>query len=132
MISTYTDLRKRLIYNWVTFPGMLYFLIYHLVTKFDQMITYVLGFLILGGITLVIALISNSIGGGDIKLFALLGLAFDMNVGLDVYFFTYMSAVIIGIPLLILGKVFPERIKIKDLPMAPFMAIGTVVVYYLM
>ncbi|MBM7597890.1 prepilin signal peptidase PulO-like enzyme (type II secretory pathway) [Virgibacillus halotolerans] len=57
---------------------------------------------------------------------------FDMNVGLDVYFFTYMSAVIIGIPLLILGKVFPERIKIKDLPMAPFMAIGTVVVYYLM
>jgi Flp pilus assembly protein protease CpaA len=132
IVSTYTDLYKKLIYNWVTFPSLLYFLVYHLIIDFDQMITYILGFFILGGVTLVIALISRSVGGGDIKLFAVLGLAYGMNIGIDIFFFSYLCAVIVAVPILLLGKLFPEKVKIKDLPMAPFMAIGTLTVYYLM
>jgi len=129
LISTYTDLRRRLIYNWTTFPGMFYFLFYHVLINTNDVFNYVLGFFVLGGISIIIDLFTKSIGGGDIKLFALLGLAFGLQTGLYVYFYSFASAVVIGLPLLILNKLFPNKIKVKSIPMAPFMAIGTMLTY---
>ncbi|WP_414648391.1 prepilin peptidase, partial [Cerasibacillus sp.] len=74
-IATYTDLKERLIYNWLNFPGMLYFLVYHVLFNTSHLLVYILGFLVLGGVSFLIDLFTNSIGGGDIKLFALIGMA---------------------------------------------------------
>ncbi|SET33794.1 leader peptidase (prepilin peptidase) / N-methyltransferase/leader peptidase (prepilin peptidase) / N-methyltransferase [Oceanobacillus limi] len=130
LISTYTDLKSRLIYNWITFPGMAYFLIYHLLINFNDIFTYLLGFLIVGGICFFIAVVSNSLGGGDIKLFALLGLAFGWITGLYILFYSYLFAVIIALPLLLLKKIFPKKFTVKEMPMAPFITVGTFLTYF--
>lgn len=129
LISTYTDFRKRLIYNWLTVPGMVYFLIYHLVVNLHHITTYLLGFIVLGGISLLIALISNGIGGGDIKLLALLGLALGLEVGVTLYVFSYIFASFIVILVLIARKLQPGKFINKELPMAPFFALGTLATY---
>jgi len=128
-IATYTDLKERLIYNWLNFPGMLYFLVYHVLFNTSHLLVYILGFLVLGGVSFLIDLFTNSIGGGDIKLFALIGMAVGLHTGLYVYFFSFATASFIGLPILILGKIFPNHIKIKNIPMAPFIALGTLITY---
>ncbi|SES21459.1 leader peptidase (prepilin peptidase) / N-methyltransferase [Gracilibacillus ureilyticus] len=129
VISTFTDLKSRRIYNWLTFPGMIYFGLYHLVFNLQNIFTYILGFLLVGGICFLIAMFSNSLGGGDIKLLALLGLAFGINAGFYILLYSYLLTAVIAVPILILKKINPDKMYIKEIPMAPFIALGTFIVY---
>ncbi|RLL46505.1 prepilin peptidase [Oceanobacillus piezotolerans] len=129
MIATYTDIKSRLIYDWITLPGMLYFFLYQLAANTAHFASWLLGFLVLGGISFFIAWTTNSLGGGDIKLFALIGLAYGLEVGLLIYFYTYVCAVLYSMPLIIIKKFFPAKSTITSIPMAPFIALGVIVTY---
>ncbi|MGZ0050949.1 prepilin peptidase [Brevibacillus gelatini] len=63
-VAVYTDLRYRLIYDWLTLPGIAYFLIAHAVLRPDNWAAHVLGVVVLGGLSLGMAVVSNGQLGG--------------------------------------------------------------------
>lgn len=124
-VAVYTDLRSKMIYDWVTLPGIAYFLLYHAFVHTDRWFSFVLGVVVLGGITLVMAIISRGqLGGGDIKLFAVVGAALGWQAGLLVMGLTYLLAGLCVIPIWIAAKVMKRSNK-KEIPMAPYIASGT-------
>ncbi|WP_238933542.1 prepilin peptidase [Brevibacillus choshinensis] len=126
IIAVYTDLRRRLIYDWLTLPGIAYFLIYHAFAHPDQWTMYGLGVVLTGGISLLMAMVSNGqLGGGDIKLFALVGAAVGWEAGLYILCFTYLLAGLIVIPIWLASKWSGNQATGREIPLAPFIAGGT-------
>ncbi|MBO8165497.1 MAG: prepilin peptidase [Brevibacillus sp.] len=132
LLSTYTDLRWRLIYNWLTLPGTAFFLLCHAVIGPGTFGSSILGTLSLGGVSLILAVLSHGqMGGGDIKLFAMLGAALGWQAGLAVLVYTYVLAGAAALLIVLLRRMFPGARSVKELPMAPFIAAGTALVYLL-
>ncbi|USG65688.1 A24 family peptidase [Brevibacillus ruminantium] len=126
VIATITDIRRRMIYNWLTLPGIAYFLIVHAILHPGQWFTYMLGMLLLGGISLLMAIVSRGqLGGGDIKLLALVGAAVGWQAGIYALVFTYILACLVAIPIWIASKFSRKTGGSQALPMAPFIAGGT-------
>ena len=81
------------------------------------------GFLLL----LLIAMLSKGgMGGGDIKLFAILGLVFGYQELLLVFFFSTLFGTIFGVTALLTGKVKRKQ----HIPFGPSIAIGAIVTYF--
>ncbi|MDV2684894.1 prepilin peptidase [Alkalihalophilus lindianensis] len=79
------------------------------------------------GLLLLIAIVSKGgMGGGDIKLFALLGLVLGwQNVLLAFFFSCFYGTIIAGVGML-LGKVK----RGKPIPFGPFIVLGTITAYF--
>ncbi|MFS0861730.1 prepilin peptidase [Fredinandcohnia sp. 179-A 10B2 NHS] len=89
----------------------------------DMLLGSAVGFLLL----LVIALVSKGgMGGGDIKLYAVLGIALGWKLVLLSFFFATITGTILGLVGMALGKVK----KGKPMPFGPAIVIGTLVAYY--
>ncbi|SDJ01774.1 prepilin peptidase [Natribacillus halophilus] len=132
LFSAFTDLKKRLIYDKVTIPGMVYFLIFNAIIDISHFHHYLLGGLLLGGIHLFLAVVSQGqIGGGDIKLFALIGFAMGGEAGFTIFIYTYLIAGLWAIPYLIYIKVIRKQKNAPMVPLAPFIALGVLVFYLL-
>ncbi|GAM12066.1 prepilin peptidase [Mesobacillus selenatarsenatis] len=89
----------------------------------DSVAGAVAGFLIL----LFIALISKGgMGGGDIKLFALIGFAVGFKTMILSFFFATFYGAFFGIAAMLLGFVKRKQ----AIPFGPFIAIGTLTAYF--
>jgi prepilin peptidase CpaA len=101
LVSTYTDVRWRIIYNWNTYPGILVALggnlvgslltldprIWGVVGFYDSL----LGFLACSGIMLIcFVFFAGGIGGGDIKLLAMTGAFLGLSKGFEVMLWTFV------------------------------------------
>ncbi|PLS16862.1 prepilin peptidase [Bacillus sp. M6-12] len=90
---------------------------------FDSILGAAAGFLLL----LLIAVVSKGgMGGGDIKLFAVLGLLLGMKSVLLSFMFSTFFGAVFGIVGLLIGAV--ERKK--PIPFGPFIAMGTLAAYF--
>ncbi|MFZ7945565.1 prepilin peptidase [Neobacillus sp. 19] len=89
----------------------------------DSLLGAVTGFVLL----LLIALVSKGgMGGGDVKLYAVLGLVLGVKLVLLSFFLsTLLGAVIGGLALLL--KIVKKR---QPVPFGPFIAAGTLIAYY--
>lgn len=67
----------------------------------------------------------GQLGGGDIKLFALIGAAVGWEAGMYVMLFTYLLAALYAIPVWVIKKWVQRTTQQLSLPMAPFIAGGT-------
>jgi len=124
-VAVYTDLRHRLIYNWLTLPGIAYFLVVYAILTPGQWFHHLLGVVLLGGITLMMALVSKGqIGGGDIKLFAMVGAAMGWQAGFPAMVWTYLLAALFVVLLWFGHLILKQKKQVKELPMAPFIAGG--------
>jgi leader peptidase (prepilin peptidase) / N-methyltransferase len=89
----------------------------------DSIVGAAIGFFLL----LVIALVSKGgMGGGDIKLFALLGFVLGSKIVLLSFFLSTLLGAVIGIIGIAIG-VFKRK---KPIPFGPFIAVGTLTAYY--
>lgn len=89
----------------------------------DSLLGGAIGF----GLLLVIALVSKGgMGGGDIKLFALLGFVVGVKLVLLSFFLSTLLGAVIGI----IGMAFKLVKKGKPIPFGPFIAAGTMLAYY--
>jgi leader peptidase (prepilin peptidase)/N-methyltransferase len=130
-VAVYTDLHRRMIYDWLTLPGIAYFLIYHGIAHPGTWFVYACGGIVLGGISLLMAIVSHGhLGGGDIKLFALVGAAVGWQAGLLVVGLTYLVAGLVVLPLWMAAKM-ARKAGMKDIPLAPFIAGGTSLLFLL-
>lgn len=118
---TLTDIRAKLMPNKITYPGLLVLLVLRLAIHPEPLWTYGAGFLLGGAILTLLALVPNGMGGGDIKLFALIGLGLGWELVLFALFYSCLWGTLIGLPLKWAGKIKPRQ----PIPFGPFILLGT-------
>jgi prepilin signal peptidase PulO-like enzyme (type II secretory pathway) len=99
------DFQTKVIPNVLTLPGILYALVVAAFMESPSIWQAVLGALAGGGIVFLLAVVSRgAIGGGDIKLMAMLGAALGWRGALAVLAFSQVAASLIALSLIITGR----------------------------
>ncbi|WP_411347842.1 prepilin peptidase [Paenibacillus sp. WLX2291] len=134
IICIVTDCRRRIIPDIITLPGMLMFMLLHWIRGDLVWWEPIVGVIGLGGISLFLAIISKGkLGGGDIKLFAMIGAYLGWSVGIWAFLFTFPLAALLAWPLLIVRKVAPNKLNVpSELPLAPFIGMSTILLIALL
>jgi leader peptidase (prepilin peptidase)/N-methyltransferase len=127
MIIIVSDIHYMLIPDkiliWFTGIFLLERIFWPLSPWWDSILGAVTGFILL----LAIALVSKGgMGGGDIKLFALLGLVLGFKLVLLSFFLSTLFGAVIG-GLVLLLRIVKRR---QPIPFGPFIAAGTLTAYY--
>ena len=123
LVISIIDLNLKIIPNSINLFLLLYGIIFNIIEfSFNNLTSNLFGLFIGGGLFLLIAIISKgAMGGGDIKLVAVLGLLFGFKKILLITFLSFIIGAVISI-LLLLFKIN----KRKDyIPFGPFICIGT-------
>lgn len=129
-VAVVTDLRSRMIFDWMTVPGLVYFISVHLLFRDLNGFQVLAGVAGLGGISLLMAVVSKGrFGGGDIKLFAMIGAGLGWTVGIWVFLLTFLLAAFVTWPALLIRKFATNKNTwAKEVPLAPFIAASTLII----
>lgn len=134
IVIFFIDLKYQIIPDVITLPGIVAGLGFSILTKSPPFFESFLGLLVGGGVLYLIALIGDrvfkkeSMGGGDIKLAAMLGAFLGWQKVLLVFFFGSFLGAVVGI----ISFVFSQKIREKRvIPFGPFLAIATLLVIFL-
>ncbi len=122
------DLRHMYILDRFTIPAMIIAIIFNLWIGVIPVMSIMTGAVILGGFFYLQFIISNGawVGGGDIRMGALMGLMLGLNQGLVALFIAYLLGAIIGVILLL-----SKRVNRKTpIAFGTFMAVGTAVILF--
>ncbi|MCS1352427.1 A24 family peptidase [Mechercharimyces sp. CAU 1602] len=127
--ATITDIRERIIYDRFILIGLAFTLLFRSFYRSEPWWEYIgtgVGvFLVL--FTIAVITNENSIGGGDVKLFAVIGLGLGWELFLAVFFLSHLLA---GLWLLGVKMIRWHEVNRKTtLPFAPFILIGMIAVY---
>ncbi len=127
--ATVTDLRERLIYDRVIIVGSLFALIFCIWFQEGPWWEYLLTGLGAAFILATIAILTGgrAIGGGDIKLFGMIGLM----MGFEKFFYIFLfSHVIAAVFMIIIRLIQRRKIEMRsEFPFAPFILAGTLLTY---
>ena len=94
LLAAWTDVRRRVIPNWITYPALAACLaIAFFLDGSDGVISSLLGALVCGGL-LLFAWLAGALGGGDVKLAALIGATFGWADGLYALMWTFTLAAV--------------------------------------
>ncbi|MFQ5640998.1 MAG: prepilin peptidase [bacterium] len=126
---SFIDLNHKLILNVLTFPGIVIGLLLGMLTNETWMLQGIFGTIAGGGFLWLIGLFGKvlfkqeSMGGGDIKLAAMVGtfIGPQVLIALFLAFFLALPVVVLG---LVNGRIRPG----STLPFGPFISLATVVV----
>ncbi|WP_313342852.1 A24 family peptidase [Sedimentibacter sp.] len=115
------DIKHKIIPDSLNVTGLFIGITYIIINKqlLDSLIGAAIGF----GLFLLIALITNAMGGGDIKLMLVLGLIFGIKGILFITLFSFLIGAVISVILLSL------RIKSRkdEIPFAPFISLSVLI-----
>jgi leader peptidase (prepilin peptidase)/N-methyltransferase len=118
---TVIDLQHQIIPDAITLPGIVAGVLANVATRHVSVIDSVLGIVLGGGVFLVIILVSRGgMGGGDMKLAAMLGAFLGWKVALLALFFAVVAGGSLAIVLLASGL----RGRKDPVPFGPFLALG--------
>ncbi len=115
-VATWTDISRHEILNWNTYPGMLAGLLLNLsglgilgegIDGFSQSLA---GFLLCGFIML-FAFVLFSMGGGDVKLIAMMGAFLGVEQGLFALLWTFSVGFVLGVAIVIWQTGFVEILR---------------------
>ncbi len=125
IIVIFIDLDHHLILNKITYLGIITGLAYNIVGGMQTLQNSLLGFVAGGGLFLVIALVSRGgMGGGDVKLAAMLGVFLGWQDVLLSFFFAFIFGALVGL-ILIVTKIKSRK---DYIPFGPFMVLGALIV----
>lgn len=126
VLAVLTDIREKLILDVITLPSLGILLVTRIFIGSEPFWFYLLGGVVGFSLLLLIAIVSKGgMGGGDIKLYAAIGVVLGP-------WMTVMSLVLASFVGAIVGIIFVvfKLIKRKEpIPFAPFIYIGTLVAY---
>lgn len=102
LVATWTDVaRDKTIYNWNTYPGILLGLAINLgLAGWNGLQNGLLGLLVCGGIML-LCFVLFSVGGGDLKMLAMVGSFLGLNDGVEALLWTFVIGAVMGIGIVI-------------------------------
>lgn len=115
---TFTDIRRRVIPNRVTYPILIVFFLFRLIDAPSYLWGLVPAFFFM----LFFLINPRSIGGGDIKMFACIGLIAGFSYTLNILFWTCLTALVH-----VLFSRWGRKKLNQVLPLAPFTSIGYIV-----
>lgn len=148
IVTTWTDIRDGKIYNWATYPGILIGIVWNLASsliafsdRWGEAFVYkwlgtvgvgesLLGFFACGGAMLVCyVFFAGQVGGGDIKLIAMIGAFLGVMEGLEAMLWSFVIAAAVAIVRLIwqmgivtclrmLAGTFMALVRFRKLPTA--------------
>ena len=96
LVATVTDVRRQIIYNWNTYPGILLgFALRWVEGGLPALEDSVKGFAICGGLMLV-CFVLFGLGGGDLKLIAMMGAFLGFERGVEALLWTLVLGGILG------------------------------------
>lgn len=120
---TAIDLKHQIIPDRITLPGILFGFLANLLTGKLSLMDAGLGALLGGGIFFLIILVSGGgMGGGDMKLGAMIGAFLGWKLALLTIFFAVFVGGVIGTGLLLAGV----RGRKDPIPFGPFLALGSI------
>lgn len=126
VISVLTDIREQLILDAVTFPMLGLIVITRLFIGTEPFWFYLLGGLIGFGLLLILAIVSKGgMGGGDIKLYAAIGVALGPILTIMSLVLASFVGAIVGVLLLLSGKVK----RGQPIAFGPSIMVGTLIAY---
>jgi prepilin signal peptidase PulO-like enzyme (type II secretory pathway) len=126
VLAALTDIRKKLILDWITLPSIVILLILRIFIGEESFWFYLIGGAVGFTLLLGIAYLSKGgMGGGDVKLYAAIGLALGPWLTLMSLVFASLLGAIIGSILILIGKVKRK----EPIPFAPFIWMGTIISY---
>lgn len=123
------DYYHKIIPDTINIFGLIFGLIFHAInfSNFSNLLQYIFGFLIGGGFLLLIAVLSKgAMGGGDIKLMAVLGFWLGWKFTLLILFLSFFLGGLISI-ILILLKIKGRK---DTIPFGPFIVLATMVTVF--
>lgn len=125
LIAVITDLRSRIIPDWLILAGFTVLVAGHLIYHPGEILRYLLAATLYFAILLLVAAFSGGrLGGGDVKLFSLIAFGLGMHT---TFYILVLSHVAAG--LLVLVLLLFRRLRIGDtLPFVPFIFLGFLVV----
>lgn len=127
--ATYTDLKERLIYDRFVIAGLVIAIVFRVFYRPEPWWDYLLTGLGALLVLLLIAALTNeqSIGGGDVKLFAMLGIAVGWKSFFLIFFLSHVfAAFFMGVRKLVKWKTVDWK---SEFPFAPFIFLATVFTY---
>jgi len=124
LIVSCIDLAHQIIPDAITLPGILAGLFASSFLTPVGIVNALLGMFLGGGLFLCIALLSRGgMGGGDIKLIAMIGAFLGWQAVLVTIFLSALSGALVGLSLMLLKK----KGRKDPVPFGPFLALGAVV-----
>ncbi|MGM9926564.1 MAG: prepilin peptidase [Bacillus sp. (in: firmicutes)] len=127
VIITVSDLAYMVIPDKILIVFAVIFLVLQLTIREPDWLDLIFGAVIGFGLLLGIALVSKGgMGGGDIKLFALLGFILGVKQVLLTLFFSVFFGTAVGVLLIVMGVVKRRQ----PVPFGPFIALGALTTYY--
>ena len=123
-LASSLDLSTGLIHNKISLPGIAAGLVVSLLPGGLTFLQSLSGVLVIGGILYLIAEVSRGgMGGGDIKLAALMGAFLGIRNGVVALFAGFLLGALVGIVLLVMKK----KGRKDAIPFAPFLSAGALV-----
>jgi leader peptidase (prepilin peptidase) / N-methyltransferase len=118
-VAALVDLQRKLIPDWLTLPGLVWVLAVSAFLGWPRLSDALLGATLCGGALLLFAIASRgSVGGGDVKLMAMIGASLGWRWGFGVLAFAQLAAGVLA-----LGLILTRRTGRKDsLAFGPFLA----------
>ena len=125
-LASLLDLQTGLIHNKISLPGILAGLALSLLPGGLTFLQSLAGLLVIGGILYLIAEVSRGgMGGGDIKLAALMGAFLGIRSGIVALFAGFLLGALVGTALLLTKK----KGRKDAMPFAPFLSAGAFVAF---
>jgi len=123
IISAFIDLEYGIIPDEIIIPTVVLGAFLNILLHLESFFDYLAGFLLGAGIILFIAFVSGGgMGGGDVKLFAAVGIFLGLDLTILSILLAFISGSIVSIILIILNLK-----NIKDtIPFGPFIAFGSI------
>jgi leader peptidase (prepilin peptidase)/N-methyltransferase len=123
IVATFTDLEHMLIPNRLILAGLAGGAVFMLVLPEPGVVSALAGAAVAGGLLLLLAVVSRGgMGGGDVKLAAVIGLFLGLPLGLVALFAASLLGSVVGM-ILRLGGVLRRG---EPMPFGPFLAAGAV------
>jgi leader peptidase (prepilin peptidase) / N-methyltransferase len=124
LIVSFIDLAHTIVPDAITLPGMLVGLFASLTLTSIGIVDAILGLCLGGGLFLLIALLSRGgMGGGDIKLIAMIGAFLGWQAVLVTILFGALLGALVGLGLIVLKK----KGRRDPVPFGPFLALGALI-----
>lgn len=126
ILSVLTDIREKLILDVITLPSIVVLVIVRIFIGEEPFLTYLTGGVVGFGLLLLLAVVSKGgMGGGDIKLYAAIGVVLGPALTVMSLVLASFVGAVVGI-LLIAFKIVKRR---EPIAFGPSIMIGTLVAY---
>ncbi|MFQ5455020.1 MAG: prepilin peptidase [Nitrospirota bacterium] len=127
LVVTFIDLNHQIVPDRITFPGMIFGIATASTVLSTGMWGSLSGIVVGGGIFYIIAVVSKGgMGGGDIKLIAMIGAFLGWRDVLLIIFLASLSGSLVGVILM----VFKGKKRRDPIPFGPFLSLATVIAFF--